>query len=365
MDDYQEENKELEITSRMGYQLKDLARSFGVSLGETGPVAIGKLLHFTADMITSGGLALWQRLLWDHTFDHIGVASPRIFLYLLRKFKLLGDHVRKLAFDAFCHSQEVHELTAEIALIVQGCPKKPKIKYPTIPTETHDNDDWLRLALTTTDKAVVRRVWRRDSDMEPMLHAGNQMVFSITEGATEHALFWVKWLFEEDGIARKKYGQGLTTAERGPATLKTAQRTGMGYYLAMILAEAYKEFAEKGMIRMNEEFQSLLDLYRSSDTPPRRKMDTLAIMIQLLVEVPKWKVPAAPPIHQDPGHLQRIVTQSASFYREVLSHPIPRRLLPDKVVGLKQKKAKEPTKEEKLQKQLELMDQAMMSFYKM
>ena len=368
LDDYHDDAKdaaELEITSRMGYPLKDLARTFTGSLSESGVVATGKLLHFTADMITSGGLALWQRLLWDYTFDHIGTASPRIFLYLQRKFAQLTTYATKMPFDGFCRSTDVQEIASEVVLIVQGCPKKPKVKIPSVPYETHDNDGWLRMALTTTDKAVVRRVWNRDTDMEPMLHAGNQMVYSITEGATESALFWVKWLLEEDALMRKKCGQGLTTAERGPPTLKASVRTSMGYYLTMILAESYKELAEKGMIRMNEEFQSLLDLFRSSDITPRRKLDTIALMIQLLVEVPKWKVPAAPSLHQDPAQLQRAVSQAASFYREVLMHPLPRRLLPDKVVGLKQKKAKEPSKQEKLQQQLDMMDQAMMQFYKM
>jgi hypothetical protein len=35
------------------------------------------------------------------------------------------------------------------------------------------------------------------------------------------------------------------------------------------------------------------------------------------------------------------------------------------VTGLKQKKVKDPTKEEKLQKQLDLIDQAAMNFYKL
>lgn len=43
-----------EPLSRKGYALKDLARSFLQVLGETGPVASGKLLHFTADMVCSG-----------------------------------------------------------------------------------------------------------------------------------------------------------------------------------------------------------------------------------------------------------------------------------------------------------------------
>jgi len=41
--------------SRKGYALKDLARSFLQVLGEAGTVATGKLLHFTADLLSSDG----------------------------------------------------------------------------------------------------------------------------------------------------------------------------------------------------------------------------------------------------------------------------------------------------------------------
>ena len=364
-EDYKE-NAEQEITSRKGYLLKDLARAFLQALGEAGPVASGKVIHFTADMITSGGLQLWIKLCWDYAFDHIGVASPRIFLYLLTKFKELNEKARTLAFDAFCKSDEVQQLATEIALILQGCPKKSKPKYPTIPYETHENDDWLRSVLRTSDKASVRKVWSRNTDAEQMLHAGNEMIYAITEGATERALFWVKWLMEEDALVKKKYGAGLSTMERGPAHLKPAQKSSVGYYLINVLAESYKEMASKGMIRMNEEFQSLLDLYRSTDSynTQKRKMDLIAVMVQLLTDVPKWKVPAAPSPVSDPSVLQRAVNQSPTFFQEVLAYPLPAKLLPPKVSGLKQKKIKDMTKEEKLQKQLELIDQAAMSFYK-
>jgi hypothetical protein len=171
---------------------------------------------------------------------------------------------------------------------------------------------------------------------------------------------------EEDVIIRKKFGTGLTTMERGPASLKPVQKASVGYYLIAVLAEAYKEFAEKGMIRMHEEFQSLLDIYRSTDAKntQKRKLDTISIMVQLLTDVPKWKVPAAPSLVTDPGVLQRAVNQSPTFFQEVLAYPLPAKLLPPKVSGLKQKKIKDMTKEEKLQKQLELIDQAAMSFYK-
>lgn len=364
--DYEEE-KEQEITSRRGYLLKDLARSFVQNLGDTGSIASGKLLHFTADMITSGGLLLWEKLCWEYAYDHIGVASPRIFHFLLRKFKDIKEKSVKLSFDLFCRSTEVQQQVSEIALILQNCPKKTKPKMPSVPSATHENENWLRSVLRTTDKASVRKVWQRNTDLEPMLHAGNEMVFAITEGATERALFWVKWLLEEDAIIKKKYGSGLTTSERGPAHLKPAQKISVGYYIIAILAEVYKEFAEKGMVRMHEEFQALLDLYRSWDprNTQKRKMDTLVLMVQILTDVPKWKVPAAPSLVSDPTKLERMVSQAETFFREVLTLPLPNKLLPPTVTGLKQKKVKEPSKEDKLKKQLEMIDQAAMSFYKL
>jgi hypothetical protein len=44
---------------------------------------------------------------------------------------------------------------------------------------------------------------------------------------------------------------------------------------------------------------------------------------------------------------------------------MPRKLLPPTVTGLKQKKAKEPSKEEKLQQKLAMIDEVAMNFYKM
>ena len=354
-----------EITSRRGYLLKDLARSFVQNLGDAGPMASGKLHHYTADMITSGGLLLWEKLCWEYAYEHIGVASPRIFHYLARKFRELKEKSVKLAFESFCSIPEIQQQMAEIVLILQGCPKKSKPKWPSVPTDTHDNDNWLRSVLRTTDKVAVKKVWQRNGDLEPLLHAGNEMVYAITEGATERALFWVKWLLEEDSLTKKKFGSGLTTLERGPPHLKPVQRTSVGYYLIAVLAEVYKEYAEKGMVRMHEEFQALLDLYRAADASQKRKTDTMSVMIQILTDVPKWKVPAAPSLVQDQKVLERAVGQAEAFFREVLALPLPSKLLPAKVTGLKQKKAKEPSKEEQLQQRLELINQATMSFYKM
>lgn len=368
MDFQEEEQKEPELTSRSGYEVRDIVRTFLQALGEAGAIASGKLLHYTADMICSGGLLLFERLCFEYAFEHIGIASPRIFFYLNNKFKDLREKAAKHELGKFCTMAEVQEASAEIVLILQGCPKKTKPKYPAIPPETHDNDGWLRSVLRTTDKASVRKVYQRSTDLEQMLHAGNEMVFAIVEGATERALFWAKWLQEEDGLIRKKYQSGLSTAERGPPALKSqAQKTAMGYYLISVLAELYKEFSQKGMVRLHQEFQTLLDLYRSTDSrnTQRRKQDIIALMIQILVDMPRMKVPAAPALVQDPATLERMVQQAPTFYREVLYHPMPTKLLPQTVTGLKKKKVKEPTKEDKLQQQLAMMDQMAMSFYKM
>ena len=353
------EEKHPEITSRRGYLLKDLSRSFQQSLGESGSVAIGKLIHYTADMVASGGLSLLEKLCWEYAYDHIGIASPRIFHYLNRKFRELNEKFGKLLLDVFCKTIEIQQQIIEIVLILQLCPKKTKSKYPTIPVDSHNNDEWLRGVLRTTDKASVRKVWNHSKDMEQMLHAGNEMVYAITEGASERALFWVKWLIEEDAIVKKQHGSHLSTTERGPAGV--SNKIGMGYYIISILAEVYKEFAEKGMIRMHEEFQSLLDIYRASDIPQKRKMDTIGIMVHLLTDVPKWKVPAAPSLVTDQATLERIVSQSSVFFNEVLSLPAPNKNLPTTVTGIKKKKGQ--IKDQQLHNKLNQIDNVMMSFY--
>jgi hypothetical protein len=368
LDDYNEtEQEQSELISRKGYKLKDLAKSFLQCLGETGPIAAGRLLHLTSDFICSGGLLLWQKLCFDYIYDHIGVASPRIFHFISRKFRELNELSARMPFDAFCKKKDIQEQLAEIVLIIQDCPKKTKPKIPSVPPETHENEDWLRSVLRTTDKAAVRKVYQSNVDMEPLLHAGNEMVYAIQEGATERALFWVKWLMEEDAITKKKFGTGLTTVERGPAFLKPNQKSSVGFYLIAILAEVYKEFAQKGMIRMHEEFQALLDIYRSADLKltQRKKMDTIAVMIQILTDVPKWKVPAAPSLVPDVTKLQRATSQAETFFREVLAYPLPKKLLPATVTGLKPKKVKEPSKQEKLEQQLAMIDEVSMGFYKM
>jgi hypothetical protein len=356
---------EPEYQSRKGYFLKDLARSYIQSLSETGAAASGKLLHYTADFICSGGLPLWQKLTWDYAFDHIGLASPRIFLYLVRRFKDIDSHNSRLPFESFCNNIIVQQQTSEVALVLQGCPKKTRIRPPPIPQETHENEMWLSSVLRASDKQAVRKVWSGSQDQPIMLHVANEMVTEITEGAIEKALFWMRYLMEEDVLSRKKYGAGLSTCDRGPATLPTKQRTAVGFYLCSVMAEVYKELAEKGQVRLHEEFQTLLDLYRSTDGtfPTKHKINCLILMIQILCEVPRWKVPAAPSLVADPTVLQRAMAAAPQFYKEILAYQMPSKMMPKVVGSLAQKRVKTNDKDAKINNQLQAMDDLLMQMY--
>ena len=68
--------------TRCGYLVPEAYGCYLAALGEQGAVASGKLLHFAADLVCSGGLDLWIRGVYDYAFTHIGLANPRIFVYL-------------------------------------------------------------------------------------------------------------------------------------------------------------------------------------------------------------------------------------------------------------------------------------------
>lgn len=348
--------------SRKGYLLKDLSRNFLQALGESGPIATGKLMHYSADFIVSGGIPLWEKLCWDYAYDHIGAASPRIFYYLNKKFRELREKSVKVAFDPFCRLPEVQQLVMEIALILQGCPKRGRAKYPVVPPDTLQNEQWLREALQTTDKACVRKVFNSATDQEQMLHAGNQMVYSILQASNLHALFWVKWLDDENALVKKQYGSGLSTADRGPATSKN--RTHIGYYLIHILVELYKEMAQKGQVRLHEEFQAMVEIYRDSDTSQKHKADLISMMITILIEYPKMRVPGCPSLVSDSATLQRIVASAGDFFDELLRLPPLQKALPSRVSGLKISKKKDKDKQSELEARLAEIDKVTMGYLK-
>jgi hypothetical protein len=152
---------------------------------------------------------------------------------------------------------------------------------------------------------------------------GAELCRAITDGATEKALFWVKWLFEEEARVKKEVkGASLTSYERGAPGSK--QKAGVGFFILALYAETYKEFASKGLTRMHEEFQTLMDLWRTGkDIQGGAKKQILTVLTQILCEVPRWKVPAAPALIRDPVAMSQAIRQVPKFFREVLAYDPP------------------------------------------
>jgi hypothetical protein len=342
---YEEEDDQddlLKITrTRAGYDLKEAVRAIDLHMGQTGTDATGKLLHHTADLIASGGKDLWGRLCYEHAIDHIGLASPRIFHYLRNRFAELDKDAALQTTEAFYGSLLVQKRAGEVALVMQLCPRRPKLKIPIIDTKTHRNETWLRSVLKSPDAAAVRRIYQPSVDARQMYSAGNEIVGAINGGELERALFWIKWLFEEDSLVRKEFkGPGLSTLDRGPPGGKG--KNNVGFFLAACIGETYRELAGKGLIAMHEEFQTLLDLYRTADTrlTARRRTEILFLMMQILTEVPRWKLPRAPPLVKDPAALLRIVEHVPLFFKEVMVYPALTKILPKTVSKAKAKKPK-------------------------
>ncbi len=316
------EEKEVLLT-RCGYEVAEVFHAYRTALSESGATAIGKALHFGADLVCSGGVDLWMKVAWEYAIFHVGLASPRVFVYLKKRFSELDGLVKKYPSEQLYRDEEFQTRVAEIILVLHDCPRRASVKWPSVGTETHA-DGWIRAVKQAPDVSAVGRVWRHESDMPQMRIAACEIVKACTEGATERALFWVKWLLEEDSIVGKNnMGAGLTTIERGPATLNAKKRTDQGYFLLAVFAEVYKDLAARQAVRMHEEFQAMLDIWRSTEIPMtmKQKRELLGLIVLLLAEVPRWKVPAAPALVKDPVSLSRAVGQSHKFFAEVLVYP--------------------------------------------
>jgi hypothetical protein len=336
------DNTDRKLLSRSGYELPELVGAVNKHLGMTGIEATGKLMHFTADLVASGGKDIWCRLCYEHAFENIGIASPRIFTYLKRRCQELDGSYERLETESFYRSYEIQKKFAEMALVIQIQPRKPKLKLPTADPKTHGSREWLKSQLRAGDSAAVKKVWQSNYDQPELLHAANEMLYAASEGALSRALFWLKWMIDEDALIRKdlKGNAGLTTLERSPGMSKRAG-VAVGQFIASVLAEAYKDLAGKGFIRMHEEFQGLLDIFRSSDQrlTAKRRQDCLVLMLQIITEVPKLKVPAAPELIKDKVSMERAVNQASVFFNEVLDLPPVNKQLPKNI-----SKKKEPTK---------------------
>jgi hypothetical protein len=313
-----------ELRTRSGYKPADCLKAFVAALSDSGLVNTGKALHFSTDLVCSGGYDIWIRTLWDFAIEHIGIGSPRIFVYLKKRIGELDALVSRLDEDALWKDDEFQTRVCELIFVLRECPLRTRTPWPKVGPETH-RDGWLRAVSTNaTETQVVRKVFQSSNDLFPLHIVACELLKACSENATEKAMFWIKWLLEEDSRLRKENnGAGLSTLDRGPANLSAKQRSEVGYFLVQLFVEAYKEYAAKGMVRMNEEFQAFAELYRGSDKRigSKGRRDILALMAQILCEVPRWKVPASPTLIKDPAALSRAIQQSPNFFKEVLNNP--------------------------------------------
>lgn len=305
--------------TRCGYLVPEAYGCYLAALGEQGAVASGKLLHFAADLVCSGGLDLWIRGVYDYAFTHIGLANPRIFVYLRDRVTELEKRAGVMPQEAFYAHPDVQSGIAEAVLVLQLCPRRMRLQWPRIGEDTK-REGWIRGVAGSPETRATRAVWSSESDSTTLYLVGNELCKAIQDGATERSLFWAKWCLEEDGRLRKATkGSGLSSRDRGTGRSKR----DIGLWIAALLEEVYKELAAKGLIRMNEEFHELTRLYSGSEArmPARLRRDCLGLMILICAEVPRWKVPAAASLVADPVRLSRAVGQGMSFFREVLAYP--------------------------------------------
>ena len=316
--------KEPEIRTRSGYKPTESLKAFQTAMNESGLLATGRALHFSADLVCSGGYDVWVRAIWEFVIEHIGIGSPRIFVYLKKRIGELDGLVSRLDEDALYKDEEFQTRVTEIIYVIRECPRRSRVSWPKVGPETH-REGWLKAVSTNaTETEVVRKVFKSGSDLYPLHTASCELIKAIGDGATEKTLFWIRWVLDEDHRIRKENkGAGLSTLDRGPPTLRGKSKSEACYYLQQLFGEAYKEYAARQLLRMNEEYQALIDLFRGSD--PRISMkgrkDILALMAQILCEVPRWKVPAAPALIKDPVTLSRTISQSGNFFKEVLVEP--------------------------------------------
>lgn len=353
------------VYTRFGYEARDCVKALQEVLTQTGASATGKALHYSADLLCSGGFEIWIRLMWQFVFQHVHLTSLRIFVYLQQRTKDLEDYVKDLDQEEVYRNPEFQQRAAEVVLIIQTLPRNSKITWPKVPEETHDQI-WLQTVPSPKESEAVRKVWVPQSDQPIMRFVGNQILEACEQANVERALFWIKWLFDEEKRVRKENkGYSLTTSRRSGGSTAKVNKAEIGFYIAAVLVEAYKDLARRGVIRMNEEFQSLVDLWRGKESrlSMRQRQECLALMAYAIAEVPRWKVPAAQPLVKDPTVMSRAVQQSVRFFQEILVKPRVNSILPKDLGGAKIKKVKKKeggptTTEDKMR----LMDEMVMAF---
>jgi hypothetical protein len=361
------EKKKIErpvVRTRFGYDARDCVKNLQDVLSQTGPTATGKALHYSADLVCSGGYEIWIRLIWSSVFQNVHLTSLRIFVFLLAKTKVLDESIKSLDMEALYKDPEFQHKIAELVLVVQTLPRKGKLTWPKVPDETH-GPAWFQTVPHAREADAVLKVWNSQNDQPVLRMVGNQILQACEEVNIEKALFWLKWILDEDKRIRNQgIGYTLTTSRRtGSGTVK-GDKAEIGYYIVAVLAEAYKDLARRGLVRMHEEFQCLLDIWKGvqNRTTSRQKQECLALMIQIISEVPRWKVPAAQPLIKDPVVMSRAVQQSVRFFLEIVQKPPVPSVVPKDIVGGYKKPVKQSDKPTNTEDQMRLMDEMVMAF---
>ena len=358
------------VRTRFGYDARDCVKSLQEVLSQSGPAATGKALHYTADLICSGGFEIWIRLIWSFVFQHVHLTSLRIFVYLQQRTRDLEEALKVLDIEEAYKSAEFQHRVSELTIVVQTLPRQSKVIWPKIPEETHDKI-WLQSVPKVKDSDAVNKVWDSQHDQPLLRFVGNQVLFACQEVNVERALFWLKWLLDEDKRVRKTMnGLGsLTTSRRSGLGGVKVDKSEIGFYIAAVLAEAYKDLARRGLVRMHEEFQELLNLWRGKQArlSAKQKQECLAFMILVITEVPRWKVPAAQPLIKDPTVMSRAVQQSVRFFQEILVKPKVNSIMPKDITsGKTTKKSKavlvDTGKQDSSDDKMRLMDEMVMAF---
>ena len=358
------------LRTRCGYLPNETIRAFENSLLQRGTVATGQALHFAADIACSGGTDSVIRALWSYAVCHIGIASPRVFVYLKKRSEELGDLMKRLPDEQAYLTEEFQVRIGEMILVLREAPARTILSWPKVGPETH-SENWVRMIASAPETAILTRIWRPDGDRIILRSVGAELCKAIGDGSTEKALFWVRWMFEEEARLKKEdKTASLTTAERGPASLPSKQRSGVGFFILALYAETYKEFITKGLVRMHEEFQCLMDMWRNGDKRLQggARKQVLTILTQILCEVPRWKVPAAPPLIQDQIAMKRAILQVSKFFKEVLAYDPPRggaalTKMFQKRGKLEVKEVEKASKGEKTQNQLDAFEKAMEDYF--
>jgi hypothetical protein len=338
-DPKQEDNRP---RTRCGYLVPDAFHAYQIALTESGSAASAKALHFAADIICSGGIDIWIRAAYTFAIKRIAIGNPRSLVYIRDVIQRLDKKVTVLPQEGFFANPDVQAMIGETIFILQLCPKKPLVTWPKI-DETTKKPGWLRGVASSPETRATKTIWSSDGDSTPLYLISNELCKAVQQGLTERALFWIRWAYEEDYRIRKETkGPGLTKKERLMIG-SSAQKTDVGLYFIALLIEIYKELAEKQLVRMHEEVSEIARLWKSGEKrmAASNKKDLLTLLVTICCEVPRWKVPAAPPLTQDATRLARAVTQVPGFFQEVLAFkplPVNEQLKPKMMQAPKKKK---------------------------